>query len=70
MRESRDRLQHEIDLLSASFELEREALRTSLQELQTELAACRQELAFMESTRAWRLRGFLVRLRHRLRGIW
>jgi hypothetical protein len=68
VRESRDRLQHDIDLLAASVEPERQALRTSHMELQAELAACRQEMAFMESTCAWRLRGILVRLKHRLRG--
>jgi hypothetical protein len=69
VRESRDRLQHDIDLLAATVEPEREALRTSLRELQTELAACRQEITCMKTTCAGRLRGFLVRLRHRLRGI-
>lgn len=64
VRESRDRLQNDIDLLAAAVEPEREALR----ELQAELATCRQEMAFMEGTRAWRLRGVLVRLKHRLRG--
>jgi glycosyltransferase involved in cell wall biosynthesis len=68
LRESRDRLQREIDLLAATVEPEREALRASLRELQEELATCRQEMAFMEGTRAWRLRGVLVRLKRRLRG--
>lgn len=68
VRESRDHLQHEIDILAATVEPEQEAHRTSLRELQTELAACRQEVAFMKSTCAWRLRGILVRLKHRFRG--
>ena len=62
VRESRDRLQGDIDLLAASVEPERQALR----ELQQELATLRTEMAFMESTRAWRLRGVLVRLKNRL----
>ncbi|HET9210278.1 MAG TPA: glycosyltransferase [Thermoanaerobaculia bacterium] len=66
LRESRDRLQNDIDLLAARVEPEREALRASVRELQQELAACREEIAFMEGTRAWRLRGALVRLKHRL----
>lgn len=64
VRESRDRLQREIDLLAASVEPERQALRA----LQQELATLRAEMAFMEGTSAWRLRGVLVRLKHRLRG--
>jgi glycosyltransferase involved in cell wall biosynthesis len=65
VRKSRDRLQLDIDLLAASVEHEREVLRT----LQNELAACRQEIACMKSTCAWRLRRLLVRLGHRLRMI-
>ncbi|MFL6258299.1 MAG: glycosyltransferase [Thermoanaerobaculia bacterium] len=75
LRESRDRLQRDIDLLASTVEPEREALRASLRELQQELDTCRREMglmeremAFMEGTRAWRLRGALVRLKHRLRG--
>jgi glycosyltransferase involved in cell wall biosynthesis len=68
LRESRDRLQRHIDLLAATVEPEREALRASLRALQQELATCREEMAFMERTRAWRLRGVLVRLKQRLRG--
>ncbi len=64
LRESRDRLQRDIDLLAATVEPERETLRR----VQAELADCQREMAFMESTRAWRLRGALVRLKHRLRG--
>jgi glycosyltransferase involved in cell wall biosynthesis len=64
LRESRDRLQNDIDLLAAAVEPERETLRR----VQAELADCRREMAFMESTRAWRMRGVLVRLKHRLRG--
>ena len=64
VRESRDRLQRDIDLLAASVEPERQALRA----LQQELATLRAEMAFMEGTSAWRLRGVLVRLKHRLRG--
>ncbi len=64
LRESRDRLQRDIDLLAATVEPERETLRR----VQAELADCQREMAFMESTRAWRLRGVLVRLKHRLRG--
>jgi uncharacterized coiled-coil DUF342 family protein len=64
LRESRDRLQNDIDFLAATVEPERETLRR----VQAELADCRREMAFMESTRAWRLRGALVRLKHRLRG--
>ncbi|HEY3570883.1 MAG TPA: glycosyltransferase [Thermoanaerobaculia bacterium] len=62
LRESRDRLQRDIDLLAASVEPERQALRA----LQQELATLRAEMAFMESTRAWRLRGVAVRLKNRL----
>jgi len=68
VRESRDSLQHDIDLLAATVAAEREALRTSLHELQSELAASRQEIAFMKSTRAWLLRSILVRLKQWLRG--
>jgi glycosyltransferase involved in cell wall biosynthesis len=68
LRESRDRLQRDIDLLAATVEPEREALRASLRALQQALATCREEMAFMERTRAWRLRGVLVRLKQRLRG--
>ncbi len=64
LRESRDRLQRDIDLLASTVEPERETLRR----VQAELADCRREMAFMESTRAWRLRGALVRLKQRLRG--
>ena len=68
LRESRDRLQREIDLLAAAVEPEREALRASLRELQEDLAACRERVAEMEGTRAWRLRQTLARLKHRLLG--
>jgi GT2 family glycosyltransferase len=66
VRKSRDRLQIDIDLLAASVEPEREVLRTSLRELQTELAACRQEVTCMKSTCVWRLRRLLVRLGRQL----
>jgi GT2 family glycosyltransferase len=66
VREARDRLQREIDLLAAAVEPERQALRASIQTLQQELDACRWEIAFMEKTSAWRLRGVLLSLKQRL----
>ncbi len=75
LRESRDRLQSDIDLLAAAVEPEREslkaerdALRASLRSFQDDLARCRERIAEMEGTRAWRLRQTLARLKHRLRG--
>ena len=68
VRESRDRLQHDIDLLAATVAAEQEAQRTSLHELQSEVASSRQEIAFMKNTRAWRLQSVLARLKQWLTG--
>ena len=70
LRASRDRLQTDIDRLAATLEPlreEKDGLAGRVEELEGELAAWRERVAFMEGTRAWRLRDALVRLKRRLR---
>ena len=91
LRDSRDRLQVEIDRMAASIQplrehrdaiaaeqagwaaerevlaADRDAWRAQAGALERELAFLRQHVAFMEGTRAWRLRDSLVRLKQRFR---
>ena len=71
----RDALAADRDIIAAEREEaeqrstgEREALEARLAALERELGAWRERVATMEETRAWRLRGSLVRLKQRLRG--
>ncbi|HXO22367.1 MAG TPA: glycosyltransferase [Thermoanaerobaculia bacterium] len=69
LRSERDRLAaelHRMSVESAPLVRERDQLAEERQRLYTELASWRRRVAFMEGTRAWRLRNVLLRLRGRL----
>jgi hypothetical protein len=66
-----ERLQTELDLATLREGEIREMLRdahNAVVQHEAELQALRQQIAFMESTRAWRLGARYVHLRNRLRG--
>jgi GT2 family glycosyltransferase len=75
LRASRDRLQHDIDQLAAYYgalpqpgeEKGAGEAAAAPPDLQPELTALRQQVAEMESTRAWRLRTWLAGLKSRFR---